>query len=102
MMGSDRKRRVDRLVEHFESKLNSKRRRFESLQVELRWLEFDPTAPVLPEASFQANPDNCSTPLAKKSTAGLAKANLTPLTSLNDSTLSGEPLYKIKKLLVQV
>lgn len=89
-MATDRKRRIDRLVEHFEAKLNNKRRRFESLHIELKWLEFDPTAPILPETSFQANPENCSTPLAKKSTAGLAKANLTPLSTFNDSTLSGK------------
>ena len=89
-MSTDRKRRLDRLVEHFESKLNSKRKRFESLQFELRWLEFDPTAPVLPEASFQAAPENCSTPVTKKSGSSLPRVNLTPLSSINDSTLSGK------------
>ena len=89
-MATDRKRRLDRLVQHFEAKLNNKRRRFESLQNELRWLEFDPTAPVLPETLFQAAPENCSTPVAKKSGLGLSRGNLTPLSSINDSTLSGK------------
>jgi len=89
-MLADRKRRIDQLVGHLENKLGAKRRKLESLQTEQRWLEYDPTAPVQLETSFQAGSEICSTPIAKRAGFFSPKSSQSPQPNFNESSLSSK------------